>query len=94
MANIQVRIDDNIKAEADSLFASLGLDTSTAIRMFIAAALDNRGIPFSVVQKPDRDEAIRQAVERRKAGEKFYSIEESMEHIDAAIAKGAGHAPL
>ena len=28
MATIQVRLDDNIKAEADSLFESLGLDTS------------------------------------------------------------------
>ncbi|MDR2819358.1 MAG: type II toxin-antitoxin system RelB/DinJ family antitoxin [Desulfovibrio sp.] len=48
MATIQIRVDDNVKAAADSLFASLGLDTSTAVRMFIAAALDNRGIPFSV----------------------------------------------
>ena len=48
MATIQVRIDDNMKNAADSLFAALGLDTSTAVRMFIAAALDTRGIPFSV----------------------------------------------
>ena len=48
MATIQVRVDDTIKAAADSLFTSLGLDTSTAVRMFIAAAVDNRGIPFHV----------------------------------------------
>jgi DNA-damage-inducible protein J len=41
-------MDDGMKAVADSLFASLGLDTSTAVRMFIAAALDNRGIPFEI----------------------------------------------
>jgi DNA-damage-inducible protein J len=48
MASIQIRVDDNIKMAADSLFGSLGLDTATAVRMFIAAALDNRGIPFEV----------------------------------------------
>ena len=48
MATIQIRIDDNVKASADSLFATLGLDTSTAVRMFIAAALEHEGIPFEV----------------------------------------------
>ena len=48
MANIQVRIDDTTKTAADKLFYSLGLDTSTAVRMFISSALDNNGIPFEV----------------------------------------------
>ena len=53
MATIQVRVGDSIKAEADSLFSSLGFDTSTAVRMFIAAALENNGIPFAV-KKPSK----------------------------------------
>jgi DNA-damage-inducible protein J len=48
MANIQVRIDDATKTAADLLFHSLGLDTSTAVRMFISSALDNNGLPFEV----------------------------------------------
>lgn len=51
MATIQIRVDDNMKTAADSLFASLGLDTSTAVRMFIAAALDSRGIPFEIKKR-------------------------------------------
>ena len=51
MATIQVRVDDTVKSAADTLFASLGLDTSTAVRIFIAAAINNRGIPFDV-KKP------------------------------------------
>ena len=54
MANIQVRIDDKTKKEAESLFSSLGLDTSTAVRMFISSALDHNGLPFEVKKvKPD-----------------------------------------
>jgi DNA-damage-inducible protein J len=48
MATIQVRVDDNTKAAADALFASLGLDTSTAVRMFLTASLEHDGLPFAV----------------------------------------------
>ena len=51
MATMQIRIDDSTKAAADTLFLSLGFDTPTAIRMFIAAALDHNGLPFEV-KKP------------------------------------------
>ena len=56
MATIQVRIDDKTKAEADHLFISLGLDVSTAIRMFIAASLETQGIPFEIKKKHTRIE--------------------------------------
>ncbi|MDR1135619.1 MAG: type II toxin-antitoxin system RelB/DinJ family antitoxin [Clostridiales Family XIII bacterium] len=48
MATIQVRVDDSMKSAADALFASLGLDISTAMRMFLVASIDARGIPFEI----------------------------------------------
>lgn len=51
MATLQVRIDDNMKVEADSLFSSLGLDTSTEVRIFISVSLENNGLPFEVKRK-------------------------------------------
>ena len=48
MATFQLRLDDTLKQKADSLFSSLGLDTSTAIRIFLSAAVENNGIPFQV----------------------------------------------
>ena len=48
MATLQIRIDDSLKKQADALFSSLGLDTSTAIRIFLNASIENAGIPFSV----------------------------------------------
>ena len=65
MATIQVRVDDNIKERADSLFGSLGLDTSTAVRMFLFMALENKGIPFAIkhteTTMPVKTEAISRA---------------------------------
>ena len=38
MATLQLRVDDSLKAKADALFSSLGLDTSTAVRIFLASS--------------------------------------------------------
>ncbi len=43
-----IRIDDTLKKDADELFSSLGLDISTAIRIFLNVSVENEGIPFSV----------------------------------------------
>lgn len=48
---LQLRIDADTKREADALFSELGLDTSTAIRVFIKQALNKRALPFSIEAK-------------------------------------------
>lgn len=48
MATLQIQIDDALKKEAEDLFFSLGLDIATAVRIFLNAAVENAGIPFSV----------------------------------------------
>ena len=53
METLQITLDGTTKKAADSLFESLGLDTLTAIKMFIAASLDMRGIPFVVRKNHD-----------------------------------------
>ena len=84
MATVQVRIDDNMKLAADSLFASLGLDTPTAVRIFLAAAVENGGIPFAVkragYKKPNAElqEAIDDIRMNRNLHGPFASAEEAV----------------
>ena len=52
MAQVNFRIDDGIKADADALFARLGMTMSTAVSIFIHQALHNRGLPFEVKEDP------------------------------------------
>lgn len=81
MATLQVRIDDTLKAQADTLFSSLGLDTSTAIRIFLNASVENDGIPFSVQHKTVPDslrEAIYDSRLRRNLYGPFNSAEEAV----------------
>ena len=47
-ANINVRVDENLKKEAEGLFNDLGLNMSSAITIFLKSALRCDGIPFEV----------------------------------------------
>lgn len=60
-ALIQVRVDRDLKEEMDEIFTNLGLDTSTAIRMFLKQVERRRGLPFDVTlpsKKPLEYEAL------------------------------------
>jgi len=51
MVTIQVDLDDATKEAADSLFHSFGIDTSTAINLFLSDAIEKQSIPFEVKQR-------------------------------------------
>ena len=88
---IQVRVDDHLKDSADMLFSSLGLDTSTAIRMFLVASMEIGGIPFAIIRMNDSESAIREAINFRLSGGEFLSSEQSLSNMRAAIRAGVEH---
>ncbi len=47
-ANMTIRLDENLKQQADSLFSDLGISTNAAITMFIKQAVREQKIPFEV----------------------------------------------
>lgn len=48
-AVLQTRVDTETKLEAESLFNSLGLDITTAIRLFLRQSINQQRIPFDIV---------------------------------------------
>lgn len=81
MTTLQIRLDDNLKKEADALFASLGLDTTTAVRIFLNAAVEHAGIPFSVQHRtlsPSLQEAIFDSRHRQNLNGPFDTAEEAV----------------
>ena len=88
---IQVRVDDQLKESADMLFSSLGLDTSTAIRIFLVASMRAGGIPFSITQNGIDDTAIQKSINYRKSGGQFLSAKQSLINMRNAIDKGIEH---
>lgn len=57
-ALIQVRVEDSLKKDADALFSDLGLDTPTAIRIFLKQAIKRHGLPFEVTQPTPNAETL------------------------------------
>jgi len=45
---IQVRVDEQLKDDVVNLYESMGIDISTAIRIFFKKSLVEGGIPFSM----------------------------------------------
>ena len=44
----QIRIDSNVKTEANELFKELGIDMSSAVNIFLRQCILRGGLPFKV----------------------------------------------
>ena len=53
-SNLYARIEPDVKEEAESILAALGIPASNAINMFYKQIILNRGIPFEVKIPPAR----------------------------------------
>ena len=53
MAEVNIRLDDNLKEKADSLFEELGLNMATAVNMFVRQVVRQGGIPFEITTRID-----------------------------------------
>ena len=47
MANIQIRLDDTLKAQAQQITANLGMDVATAVRIFLTQMVREKALPFT-----------------------------------------------
>ncbi|MCC9825345.1 type II toxin-antitoxin system RelB/DinJ family antitoxin, partial [Streptococcus agalactiae] len=52
MSTVAVRVDDQLKDDATKLFQSLGLDMSTAVKMFLIQSVKTQSIPFEIKNNP------------------------------------------
>ena len=50
--NVTIRIDEDLKEEADQLFEELGMSFTTAINVFVKQSLRERRIPFEITTTP------------------------------------------
>jgi DNA-damage-inducible protein J len=66
---MNIRMDAEIKAQAQQLFSSLGMDMTTAVNIFLRQALRYNGFPFEIrLDTPNSEtlEAVKE-VESMKA---------------------------
>ncbi|MDR1438897.1 MAG: type II toxin-antitoxin system RelB/DinJ family antitoxin [Clostridiales bacterium] len=53
--NVSVRMDIQLKKQAEDLFADLGLNMTTALTMFLRQAVRSQGIPFEISRVPNAE---------------------------------------
>ncbi len=78
-ATIQVRVTPAFKKDLEKIFDDLGLDTTTAIRIFLKRVSKSRGIPFPVNDPTIfLDEAIDDVRHKRNLSKPFKSVDEAI----------------
>lgn len=81
MAQINFRIDDELKEESKKIFDSLGIDLTTGIKIFLTKVVREKGIPFEMTVRKDN---LAQALEEMKNEDykSFDSVAELMKDLN------------
>ena len=83
-ANLTIRIEPELKAQAAALFKSLGMDLSTATGIFYRQALRYHGLPFGV-RLDEPKETTYAAMESAEKDEDVYGPFDSVESLMEAL---------
>ncbi|MCL1810306.1 MAG: type II toxin-antitoxin system RelB/DinJ family antitoxin [Clostridiales bacterium] len=53
--NVSIRMDVELKKQAEELFSDLGLNMTVAMTMFLRQAVRSQGIPFEISRAPNAE---------------------------------------
>ena len=84
--NLNIRIDSELKSQAEQIFHELGLNMSTALTVFLRQTVRSNGIPFELrLDIPNKETlaAIEDVNLQRNLSGPFYSVKELLEDLDA-----------
>ena len=65
MVNITVNLDEALLKEANEILDDLGIDMTTAFKMFLSQVVMEQGIPFEVKRKSRLELAVKDFEEGR-----------------------------
>ena len=94
-SSVQVRLDETLKRDAETVFDNLGVDAPTAIRMFFKKVVATRSIPFAVEESPytftkeDEDEilqAVEESYDPKNLDGPFETTESLLDHLHSAVS--------
>ena len=96
MATIQVRVSDKSKKNVEKIFESLGLDVTTAVRMFLCRVELDHGLPFPVQQKkkltvngftPEFEAEVLEAAQETDGSIAFDNAEDAVAYLHSMANK-------
>ena len=77
--SMNIRMDRDVKKQAQELFSQFGLDMTTAVNMFLKQSIRQRGIPFVLQLDPfysetNQERLLRAAERMEKTGGTVHEI--------------------
>ena len=83
--SMSIRLDSEVKEQAQQVFNHLGMDMTTAINIFLRQAIQYQGLPYEV--KIDENRKLLQVVtdveQNRNMSRSFESVSDLMEDLRA-----------
>ncbi len=86
-STIQLRIDAKTKREAKKTLANLGLDMSSAVKLFLRNVVITQSIPLDLVTENgytvrEELEMLASAAEAKKYGKRYDNLDELFKDLD------------
>ena len=85
--NLTIRIDEDIKRDAESLFSKIGLTMSSAINVFFRQTLRVQAIPFELKAYEDNfaDAKLKREAEAWKVCQEMFTIHGAAQNIELRL---------
>ncbi|KXT59822.1 DNA-damage-inducible protein J [Streptococcus oralis] len=83
--SMSIRLDSEVKEQAQQVFNNLGMDMTTAINIFLRQAIQYQGLPFDVRLDENRKllEGLTDLNQNRNMSQSFESVSDLMEDLRA-----------
>ena len=83
--SMSIRLDSEVKEQAQQVFNNLGMDMTTAINIFLRQAIQYQGLPFDVRLEENRRllEVLTDLDQNRNMSQSFESVSDLMEDLRA-----------
>lgn len=87
MAVLQIRVDEELKNKANAIYNALGIDISTAVRMFLKKSVLEGGLPFDTKIDTKTLDALLAVNKMREISEANGNSNMTLEEINEEIAE-------
>ena len=81
--SMSIRLDSEVKEQAQQVFSNLGMDMTTAINIFLRQAIQYQGLPFDVRLDENRKllQVLTDLDQNRNMSQSFESVSDLMEDL-------------
>ncbi len=83
--SMSIRLDSEVKEQAQQVFSNLGMDMTTAINIFLRQAIQYQGLPFDVRLDENRQllQVLTDLDQNRNMSQSFESVSDLTEDLRA-----------